>query len=146
MNEDRSLVLIALDSEIVALRRTDGAVAWRQTFPVRGLFGSSKEEGAMELVIHGGRVYAALDRRLVCLDYATGAVVGQAEIPEGLKRPVMLFDDGQLFITGASETACFDLSGRLAWRTEHGLASMRHSATVALPGNVARGDVSGWER
>jgi outer membrane protein assembly factor BamB len=146
MNDDRTLVLVALDSEIVAFRRREGAVAWRQSFPVKGLLGSSKREGAIEIAIHAGRVYAALDERLMCLDYATGAIIGQAPIPEGLKRPVMLFDDGQLFVVGNADLACFDLSGRLLWQSAHGLSSMRHSATVALPGNVARGDVSGWDR
>jgi hypothetical protein len=63
-----------------------------------------------------------------------------------MKRPVMLFDEGQLFVVGANEIACFDLAGQALWRTKHDLVSMRHSATVALPGNVVRGDVSGWDR
>ena len=55
--EDRTLLVVAANSEVIAFRCADGVIAWRQTFAGTLLGMPLKYLGAMELAFHGGRVY-----------------------------------------------------------------------------------------
>ncbi len=147
MQEDRSLLIIAMDAMFVAHRRTDGSVAWSYRFESDGFLGTSREDqGTIEIAIHGGRIYAAFGLKLVCLDYKTGALIGEADIEAGHRRPTMLFDVNQLFVLGRTKLMCFDLNGRRLWEAPHDLQASKmnalyYSPVLALPGNIVRGDV-----
>jgi len=138
--EDRTLLVVAANSEVIAFRRTDGAIAWRQTFagtPVLGM--ATKYLGAMELAFHGSRVYVGARDRIICLDYATGEVVGQVPLPSAVRRPCFLLEADHLYVVGSDRLLCFTHGGELVWQSPHGLR-LEDGPAIGVPGNVRPGD------
>jgi outer membrane protein assembly factor BamB len=138
--DDRSLLLVAANDEVIAYRRTDGVVAWRQSMPTVKVFGVvASDIGPLEIAIVNGRVYVGLRDRIVCLDYKSGAVIGQVPLPEAVRRPCFLIDGEHMYIVATETMICMSLDGRLVWQSPHGLSLMDGPA-LALPGNIRLGD------
>jgi outer membrane protein assembly factor BamB len=141
-HDDRSLLLVAADSELVAFRRADGVVAWRQSFPITFLGIPAKIGGAVEIAIHQGRVYVGLRDRIVCLEYQTGAIVGQITLPRMVHRASFLLDGDHLYVASADAILCLTHNGKTVWESPHGL-SLRIGPALAMPGNVRQADEIG---
>jgi outer membrane protein assembly factor BamB len=137
--EDRALLVVAANSEVIAFRRTDGTIAWRQTFSGSFLGMQTRDMGAMELAFLGGRVYIGARDRIVCLDYTTGAVVGQVPLPGPVRRPCFLLEGDHLYVVGSDRLLCFTHGGEFVWQSPHGL-SLLDSPAIGVPGNVRPGD------
>jgi len=140
---DSALLVVAANSQVVAFRRLDGAVAWRHTVPFSVLGMAAKQLGTMELALHAGRVYVAASDRLLCLDYATGVLVGEVALPGGARRPSLLLEGDRLFVCTSDRLVCLTLGGEVAWQSPHGLTLIECSPAMGVPGNVRQGDEIG---
>lgn len=141
-HEDRSLLLVAANSSVTAFRRADGRLAWKQEFPVTVFGMQVNAMGAMEMAFHGGRVYVAQADRIVCLDYTTGAVIGQIALPKSARKPCFLLEGDHLYVVGATDVICLTHSGQVVWQTPHG-QNLLHGPALGIPGNVRQGDEIG---
>jgi len=138
--EDRSLIVLAANSQVVAFRRSDGGVVWRHTVEYSVLGMSVKHMAPMELAFHGGRVYVAESDRVICLDYASGHVVGQVQLPGGARRPCFLLEGDNLYVVSSDRLLCLTHGGDIVWQSAHGLTLLECSPAVGVPGNVRQGD------
>ena len=93
----------------------------------------------MDLAIHNNRVYVATRDKIICLDYATGAVVGQVPLATTTRRPAFLIEDDRIYYTGSDRVICLSLDGHLLWQTPHGIP-LTHGPAMGIPGNVRQGD------
>ena len=142
-NEDTTLLLMAVNSTIIAFRRGDGMIAWQKAFDAQFLGFDVRHLGPMDLVIHQGRVYVGARDRIVCLDYKTGALLGQMMLPAPVRRPIFLLDGPHLYVAAADRVLCLDHAGHVVWQTPHGLNLSTTGPTLAIPGSVRHGDEVG---
>jgi outer membrane protein assembly factor BamB len=138
---DRAILVMAGDSKICGYDRTTGRLVWQyvQETKVFGL--TARIGGAIELAIHEGRVIAALHDRLVCLDYRTGAVIGEAALGSVHGRPTFVIDEDRMFVATRQSLDCFTLDGRRIWSAPREADS--DGAALGFPGNVRQGDERG---
>jgi outer membrane protein assembly factor BamB len=129
-HENRSLLLVGHDKRLTAIHRDDGRVAW--TFAAEHAYGYY-----VDFVAIAGRVYVAVGTSVVCLDYATGRVLGATQLERDVVR--LFHDDGQLFALGDRQIACIDLAGRVRWSLPHEIQTQSTMATIGFPGNVVYG-------
>ena len=142
-SEDGPLIVLAGNSQVVAFRRSDGAVAWRHTVQLSMLGMAMKQLGPMELAFHGGRVYVGASDRVICLDYGNGQVVGEVKLPSNARRPSFLLDRDQLYVCTSDHLLGLTLGGQIMWQSAHGLTLLECSPAIGVPGNVRQGDASG---
>ena len=71
------------------------------------------------------------------------ALRGEIKLPEDTRRPQILIDGGDVFVSTTSLMLCLGLDGQLRWQVPHG-ASLHGSPTLALPGNMRPGDGFGY--
>ncbi len=143
----RALFIVAANERVIAYRRSDGAVVWAYAFPVERSFvepDASSPNQPLALEFLADRIFVGLPNMVVCLDYASGQVVGQVMLPEPAARPQLLVDGTDVFVITVGSVLCLDPAGNLRWRVPHGL-TVRGSPTVGLPGNVRAGDSFGWK-
>lgn len=141
-SEDGPLIVLASDSQVVAFRRSDGVVAWRHTVQLSMLGMAVRQLGPMELAFHAGRVYVGANDRVICLDYASGHVVGEVQLPSGARRPSFLLDRDQLYVCTSDQLLSLTLGGQVVWQSPHGL-TLEGSPAIGVPGNVRQGDATG---
>ena len=75
----RPLFIVAGNERVIAYRRSDGAVAWAYAFGVERGFLEPQESSPnqpLALEFMGDRIFLGLPDKVVCLDYASGQVVG----------------------------------------------------------------------
>ncbi len=143
----RPLFIVAGNERVIAYRRSDGAVAWAYAFGVERGFLEPQESSPnqpLALEFMGDRIFLGLPDKVVCLDYASGQVVGQVMLPEPAARPQLLVDGTDVFVITVGSVLCLDPAGNVRWCVAHGLM-VRGSPTVGLPGNVRAGDSFGWK-
>lgn len=143
----RELFIVAGNERIVALRRRDGALAWHHVFAEdHGIWGPQTSAPTEPLAIEfvGERLFVGLTHMIVCLEYATGRVLGQVKLPEHAARPQLLFDGEDVFAISHATVLCLDTYGNLRWSAPHGL-STSGSPAIGFPGNVRPGDSFGWK-
>jgi hypothetical protein len=143
----RALFIVAANERVLAYRRSDGAVAWAYAFPVERGFLEQQDSSPnqpLALEFMGDRIFVGLPNKVVCLDYASGQVVGQVMLPEPAARPQLLVDGNDVFVMTIASVLCLDPAGNVRWRVPHGL-TVGGSPTVGLPGNVRAGDSFGWK-
>jgi len=131
--EDRSLLIVALSGNVMALDARSGKRRWE--YALGGV--------ATEVLVHGGRVYVVGSQRpFVVLEYATGReMVKHANLATWNGRPTMLIDQGRVFVASGGEVFCFDLEGELLWQNEmkgRGIGSI----ALALPDHARQADLS----
>jgi hypothetical protein len=97
----------------------------------------------MELAFHQGRVFVGMRDRIACLDYKTGALVGQVPLPKSVRRPTFLLEGEHLYVMAPDHVLCFTHAGQFVWQSPHGLSLNRDGATMGIPGNVRAGDAIG---
>jgi outer membrane protein assembly factor BamB len=86
-------------------------------------------------------VIAGLKDRLVCLDYRTGAVVGEVPLGSTQGRPTFVIDEGRIFVAASRTLECFTLDGRRLWSVSREVDY--DGAALGFPGNVRQGDERG---
>jgi outer membrane protein assembly factor BamB len=128
--EDRSLLLVGHDRKIIALQRDTGKVAWTFKDP-------RAYDYFVDFAIAYGRVFIPVGAAIVCLVYATGAVIGTTELPSSVVR--LMMDDDRLFAIGSRHVFAIDLDGRVLWQAENKLDVAISQPTMGFPGNVIHG-------
>lgn len=128
---DRGVLLSAFGGKLFGLDRMTGHSRWAVE-----LEGGSE----VELAVEGDTVIACTWRRLTFIRYSDGQVLKQITLAgEYPYRPVMLVDDGQIFVARNGEVSCYTLQGDLIWLQPFkglGLGAV----ALALPGNVRQAD------
>ena len=139
---DRTILVTAGAGEICGHDRATGALRWKYevAFKVFGINGTLG--GAVDLAIQRGRVYALTVDRIVCLDYATGALVGEVKLAKMGSRPTLLVDDDFLYVASRHWLECFTLDGTSVWRHER-QSTASDGLALGLPGNIRQGDEVG---
>lgn len=138
---ERRILVVAEGGRITGYDRASGAPVWEHVVKFRVLGLDAVVGGACELAIHAGRVLAVVHDRLVCLDYASGALIGEVKLASVANRPTMLIDGDQLFVASGATVECFTLDGVRVWSTPRRLTS--HGSALGFPGNVRAGDERG---
>jgi outer membrane protein assembly factor BamB len=127
------VVVLAIDSRVLGIDPGTGEVRW--DYSPGGL-----ASAATALLVTPNHVFAASNKRLVCLDYPTGDLRWQADIPAG--RAVLLLDGGRLFVsTSSGQADCFSIDGQHLWQNKlkgKGIGSV----AIGLPGSVMQADES----
>ncbi len=123
-------VIVTLGSVVVAMDRHTGRRVWEWRLLSDGAL--TRAHVTDQRVIVGGM------KHLACLAYATGLQLWSVDSPVYVST--WLFDEGQLFVSGSGEVACFDAeSGRLLWHD--GFGGYGHWGSVlGVPGNVCQVD------
>jgi outer membrane protein assembly factor BamB len=129
-HEDRSLLLVGVNRKLVAYRRETGEVAW--TYANESAYGYY-----VDFVIVARRVYVAVGRYILCLDYPTGNPLFSTELESGALR--LMLDEERLYALGDDHIWCIDLDGRKLWSRPHELNSHSVMPTFGFPGNVTYG-------
>jgi len=129
--EDRSVLVAAIEHHVYGLDAARGEVRWSHRF---------KRREHLEVLVKAERVYATDGQELACLDYLSGNLIGQVELPSSFTgRPTMLFEGQQLFVASNGRVWCFDLAGQLRWER---LLPDAYPSSVALafPGSARQAD------
>ena len=132
---DRSILVVAFARRVLGFDARTGTIRWELEIAQSGW--------AIELAIHRGHVYACGGKQLSCIDYATGRLVGEVQLPVTyMGRPSMVVQDDLIYVAGEGEVICLDLAGRVLW---HDPLKGRGVARMALgfPGNVRQMDDAG---
>ncbi|MEC7519869.1 MAG: PQQ-binding-like beta-propeller repeat protein [Myxococcota bacterium] len=133
--EDRSILVVAFAGKVFGIAPADGSVRWEH---------SVAYAGAVELQIHGGRVFASTGASLHCLDYATGRLLGKVQVPDRYKgRPSMVIEGDRLYLGSQGEVTCFRLSDGAALWTQGLEGKGLGRVALGFPGNVRQADDAG---
>jgi len=134
--EDRSILVVGLNSRVFGVDPASGRRVWEHLL-------DSTPAGEVELLVHGGRVFATNGRVLACLEYPSGRLVGTRHLPGTFKgRPTMLLEAGRLFVGTRGELTCYDMDGHELWHDGFpgkGVGSM----SLGFPDNVRQADDAG---
>jgi outer membrane protein assembly factor BamB len=145
--DDVTAVLVAaFGGEVFGVRRDDGRVLWKYTFPPRGdgRF-ASRSSGVLALLVTTDAVYAAsYDGQVCCLRYPTGEKVWSVKT-RITGRATLLLDAGRLFVGRKGDVECLALDGTVLWHTPFyakGDDPVNAAFGVALgvPGSVVQAD------
>ncbi|MCC6524428.1 MAG: PQQ-binding-like beta-propeller repeat protein [Polyangiaceae bacterium] len=133
MAEDRSILVVGIDGELLGVERDTGAVRWTHELVDGGY-------GAVQLAANGGQVFASADGDLVyCVDYATGATVWRSQT-KSPGRATLLIEPGCLVVAKGASVDCFARGdGTLLWSLPLAGRDLRRCA-LAFPDNVAQAD------
>src|SRR5262245_38216358 len=99
--EDRSMLVVAGDSEIRAYDRKTGELRWGHDLREPGLLGFvTAVDRVIDIVIRDGRVLAIANGQILCFDYASGAKVGQVRLGNAAAgtRPSVLADGDRMYV------------------------------------------------
>lgn len=136
------LLILGVNERLMAVRVTDGSVAWSHDFHGRSLFGEGDRPTVpLSIAFVGRRLFAASFTKLVCFDYDTGSVIGAVDL--GSQRvPPTLYSEGERLFAYTSDTLfCLNVGGQVLWRTPHALSKVSAARpTIAMPGHVQPGD------
>lgn len=131
-DEDRSIVVVAINGQVAGIDRRTGAEVWRNKMSGGGF-------GAVDLEVAQGRVFvSASGAALFCLDYKTGRDLWSART-SATGRSTILLDGEQVFVAKQGHVDCFDLHGNRLWSQPLGGMGLGCTA-VGLPGNVRQAD------
>ncbi len=140
---DRTLLIVAANSEVIAFRRADGAIAWRQSFPGGTLLGMPVNYlGAMELAFHGGRVYVGARDRIASVS-VTGAARSWDEIALPEPRTAAVFPPrGRPPLRSSAPTgsSASRNAGELVWQSPPGLRPLDGLRDWQCRATCGRGD------
>jgi outer membrane protein assembly factor BamB len=131
--EPAPVIIAAFGGRVLGLDPGTGEVRWEQLIETTGY--------ACSLLVTNSTIYTCGVKKLVCLDYPTGAVRWTADMPRG--RGTLLLEGGRLFVaTSSGEIDCFSLDGQRLW---HNPLKGKGNGAVALgtPGNVMQADDRG---
>jgi outer membrane protein assembly factor BamB len=104
---DDRRVMVASGNEIVAMRRTDGAVLWRRDLKAAAGPPASAEDG---MVVAGGA-----DGWIRGIDPARSAVRWRYLAPEGVTQPPAIDATHAYFVAGSRLLALRTMNGSLVW-------------------------------
>ena len=110
---DSEWLLAAIEpGEVLALRRSDGTIAWRRSVGATSVFPVASSGD--------GRLYLSLsDNRLVALDLATGDLLWEQRLPGTISEPAATPD--RVFVGSTDNFLyAFDRNGTLAWKWRNG--------------------------
>ncbi|MCC6876548.1 MAG: PQQ-binding-like beta-propeller repeat protein [Sandaracinaceae bacterium] len=142
--DDRPILVVAGEGTVTGYERLTGKQVWRHEIRVHGLFGEARSFSAIDIAIHGGRVYALSSSRILCVDYLTGAPLGQVDLSGVTSRPSLLVDGDLIFVGQRDGIYCYGLDGQLRWSVPHDGLS-REGPALGLPGNIRQMDDTGRE-
>jgi len=123
------LVVASFNGNIVAVQRRTGQVVWQW---------KHESLGATRLLMPPGRVVSASGDEIVCLAYATGALLWRTRVP--LFTDTVLLDGDELIFGEAGKVGCLDVNtGALLWH--HPFDGMGQGrVALGVPGNVTQSD------
>ncbi len=127
------VVVLAIADRIIGLDPGTGELRWN-----RKLGGLSSSTTA--LLLTPNHIFAASWSKLSCLEYPSGELRWQADIPGG--RAVLVLDGGRLYVsTTSGKLDCFTIDGQHLW--QNALKGMgTGSVAIGVPGNVMQADES----
>jgi outer membrane protein assembly factor BamB len=109
---DEWLLALVEAGEVVALRRSDGTIAWRRPLGARSVFpAASSGEGVLYLSLS--------DSRVIALNLATGDLLWEQQLPGAISEPAAARD--RVFV-GSTDNFfyAFQRNGTLAWKWRNG--------------------------
>lgn len=139
--DDRSVLVVAGRGTVVGIDRATGRQLWAYDPKKPVLVGEIAMTGTVDLEIVNDRVLVAFHGRIVCLDYRTGAVVGEVVLgSEADGRVRMVVDGGRIFAAHGESVHCLTLSGNQVWSAHRGRNWDYDGVALGFPGNVRQGD------
>ena len=132
--EDRSILVVALNGQVVGVDRQTGEIRWKQ-----GTDGGSGGIGEVFVAMsHGLLLVSGHDAMLVSLDYATGAIKWRGHT-YSTGRATILVERDVIVCAKGGYLDCFGHGGMKLWTQPlSGLGQGR--VTLGFPGNVAQAD------
>ena len=137
--EDRSLLVAAFAGRVFGIDARTGERRWEHRI------GGALAGGEIELLVEGDRIFAkGSGPTLALLEYPTGRLVGQLELPGTYHgRSTMLLEGGLLFVASRGEITCVRAAdAAVVWHDPmkgKGIGSV----ALAFPGRMRQADDPG---
>ncbi|UJR78504.1 PQQ-binding-like beta-propeller repeat protein [Sandaracinus amylolyticus] len=141
--DERSILVIAGNAEIAGYERATGKLVWKHELTTKILGMTAKLGGAVELEIRAGRVYVTSREAILCLDYRTGAKIGEVKLASSSLRPTFVIDGDHLYVASSTTIECFTMTGERVWSAKREGVFGSDGFALGFPGNIRQGDERG---